>query len=93
MGLRGERTPKSTLPRLLKVLWFCCVPTVDVVLVEAMEFVRVWALGSWVVPDEGDLTMGRDKPRNFPRLATPTPQVSVVRYPEHSFPISTHCPQ
>ena len=37
--------------------------------------------------------MGKDMPRSFPRLATPTPHVKVVLYPEHSFPISTHCPQ
>lgn len=36
---------------------------------------------------------GHDKPRNFPLLATPTPHVNVVLYPEHSFPISRHCPQ
>ena len=42
---------------------------------------------------EGDLAMGNDMPRSFPRLATPTPQVRVVRYPVHSLPISTHCPQ
>lgn len=41
----------------------------------------------------GDLAMGNDMPRSLPRLATPTPQVRVVRYPVQSFPISTHCPQ
>lgn len=42
---------------------------------------------------DGDLATGNVMPRSFPRLATPTPQVRVVRYPVHSFPISTHCPQ
>lgn len=36
---------------------------------------------------------GHVKPRSFPRLAMPTPHVSVVLYPEQSFPISRHCPQ
>lgn len=40
-----------------------------------------------------DLAMGRDKPLNFPRLATPTPQVNCVLYPEHSVPNSRHCEQ
>jgi hypothetical protein len=38
----------------------------------------------------GDLGTGRDIPRSFPRLATPTPQVSVVRYPVQSLPNSIH---
>lgn len=37
--------------------------------------------------------MGRDKPRSLPRLATPTPHVSCVLYPEHSLPISRHWEQ
>ena len=37
--------------------------------------------------------MGRDSPRSFPLLATPTPQVRVVLYPEQSFPTSKHCVQ
>ena len=32
-------------------------------------------------------------PRSFPLLATPTPHVNVVLYPEHSFPMSMHCVQ
>lgn len=40
-----------------------------------------------------DLATGRESPRSFPRLATPTPQVSWVLYPEHSFPNSKHCEQ
>lgn len=40
-----------------------------------------------------DLATGRDRPLSFPRLATPTPQVSCVLYPEHSFPTSKHCEQ
>ena len=34
--------------------------------------------------------MGNDRPRSFPLLATPTPQVNVVLYPEQSFPLSKH---
>ena len=91
MGLLGEWAPKSMLPRLLKLCWSLWVLVVDVVLVETMEFVRAGALGSWATG--GDFAMGKDMPRSFPRLATPTPHVKVVLYPEHSFPISTHCPQ
>lgn len=40
-----------------------------------------------------DLATGSDKPRSFPRLATPTPHVNWVLYPEHSFPTSRHCEQ
>lgn len=36
---------------------------------------------------------GSDIPRSLPRLATPTPQVNVVLYPEHSLPWSKHCEQ
>ena len=64
----------------------------DVVLVEAMEFIRC-DFGSCVAVAEGDFAIGKDMPRSFPRLATPTPHVRVVRYPEHSFPMSTHGPQ
>ena len=41
----------------------------------------------------GALAMGRERPRSLPRLATPTPHVSCVLYPEHSFPTSRHCEQ
>lgn len=37
--------------------------------------------------------IGKDIPRNFPLLATPTPQVKTVLYPGHSFPCSQHAPQ
>ncbi len=40
-----------------------------------------------------DFATGRDKPRNLPLLATPTPQVNWVLYPEHSLPTSRHCEQ
>ena len=40
-----------------------------------------------------DFATGRDKPRSLPRLATPTPQVNWVLYPEHSLPTSRHCEQ
>jgi hypothetical protein len=36
---------------------------------------------------------GSDSPRNFPLLATPTPHVSCVLYPEQSLPWSRHCEQ
>lgn len=36
---------------------------------------------------------GRDSPRNLPRLATPTPHVRVVLYPEHSWPRPIHWEQ
>lgn len=70
----------------------CCAV---VVVVEA-EVVEVCVFDSRVVVVVvcvGDLGTGRDIPRSLPRLATPTPQVNVVRYPEHSLPISMHCPQ
>lgn len=37
-----------------------------------------------------DLATGNDKPRSLPLLATPTPHVNCVLYPEHSLPISKH---
>ena len=40
-----------------------------------------------------DFATGRDKPRNLPRLATPTPQVNCVLYPEHFSPTLRHCEQ
>jgi hypothetical protein len=66
-----------------------------VVVVAAVDAVVVCVLESRVVLAVcgGDFAMGSDRPRSFPRLATPTPQVKVVLYPEHSFPISMHCPQ
>lgn len=79
VGLLGECAPKSMLARLLNLAWSCCVLVVELVLVEAMEFVRACALGSCVALEGGDLATGKDMPRSFPRLATPTPQVKVVR--------------
>jgi hypothetical protein len=79
------------LPRVSNLvgLWrvVAVVAAVDVVVVCVLESRVVVAVCG------GDLAMGSDRPRSFPRLATPTPQVKVVRYPEHSFPISMHCPQ
>lgn len=40
-----------------------------------------------------DPETGKDKPRSFPRLATPTPHVNVVLYPEHRPPRFRHCVQ
>lgn len=39
------------------------------------------------------LETGQVIPRSLPLLATPTPHVRVVLYPEHSLPISMHCVQ
>ena len=36
---------------------------------------------------------GSESPRNFPLLATPTPHVNCVLYPEQSLPWSRHCEQ
>jgi hypothetical protein len=57
------------------------VVVVDVVLFEATELLRVCAFGCScvAVTAGGDLATGKDMPRNFPRLATPTPHVRVVR--------------
>lgn len=33
-----------------------------------------------------ELAIGKDRPRSFPLLATPSPQVKAVLYPEQSFP-------
>lgn len=79
VGLWGELAPKSMLALLEKVGWSCTLPAVDVAVAEAVEFVRDCTLVSCVVLVGGDLAMGNDMPRSFPRLATPTPQVSVVR--------------
>lgn len=45
-------------------------------------------LASLLVP-----ATGNDSPRSFPLLATPTPHVSCVLYPEQSFPWSKHWEQ
>ena len=37
--------------------------------------------------------IGKARPRNFPLLATPTPHVKTVLYPEQSLPRSRHCVQ
>jgi hypothetical protein len=79
VGLLGEWAAKSMLARLLKRRRSCCVLAVDVVLVEAIELVRTFGLGSCMAVEGGDFAMGKDMPRNFPRLATPTPHVRVVR--------------
>lgn len=47
-------------------------------LVEVIEFIRC-VLGSCVAVEGGDFATGRVMPRSFPRLATPTPHVRVVR--------------
>ena len=91
VGLVGEVMPKSTLPRVSSLVGLRAV-AVAAVDTEAEE-VCVFDSRVVVVVCDGDLGTGKDIPRSFPRLATPTPQVRVVRYPVHSFPSSMHCPQ
>jgi hypothetical protein len=83
------------LARVSSLGALCCGAVL--VALAAVAAVVVWVLESRVVAPVavcgGDFAMGNDKPRSFPRLATPTPQVKVVRYPEHSFPSSMHWPQ
>jgi hypothetical protein len=79
VGLVGEWIPKSMLPRVLKLPVCCCVVPVEVVLADAVEFLRVWVFGSCEPTAGGDFAIGKDMPRSLPRLATPTPQVRVVR--------------
>jgi hypothetical protein len=101
VGLIGEVTPKSMLARVWSwslvgpwvvgaveaeggcVVCFCGLLSraEEAVAVVVFVFAGVWG---------GDFAIGRDKPLSFPRLATPTPQVNVVRYPEHSLPKSIH---
>jgi hypothetical protein len=42
------------------------------------------------LPSSFLLATGLERPLSLPRLATPTPHVNVVLYPEQSFPISMH---
>ncbi len=49
--------------------------------------------GKMSLPSTFLFAMGQAKPRSLPLLATPTPQVNVVLYPEHSLPMSMHCVQ
>lgn len=79
VGLVGEWMPKSMLPRVLKLPEVRCVVWVEVVLVDAVELLRVCVFVSCAPTAGGDFATGRDMPRSFPRLATPTPQVKVVR--------------
>jgi hypothetical protein len=97
IGLVGEWMLKSILARLLK-LGDCWMVVVVLMLLERLvaltEAAVVCTLDSRVVVAAAvAFAMGNDRPRSLPRLATPTPQVRVVRYPEHSFPISIHWPQ
>jgi hypothetical protein len=48
----------------------------------------LFAAGS--LPSGFLLATGLERPLSLPRLATPTPHVNVVLYPEQSFPISMH---
>jgi hypothetical protein len=91
VGVPGGSAPKSIVRRLLRTRWLFWLLMVVVVLTETVELFRTCALGSCVAM--GDFAIGKDMPRSFPRLATPTPHVRVVRYPEHSFPFLTHCSQ
>lgn len=72
--------------------WLAAAAVVMLVVVVA-ALVRVGELFLTAALTGGALAMGRDKPRSLPRLATPTPQVSCVLYPEHSLPTSRHCEQ
>lgn len=92
VGLVGEWIPKSTLLRVSSLAGLCCVVVVVGVATDAVDFCAFESRVVLVVC-VGDLAIGSDMPRSLPRLATPTPQVKVVRYPEHSLPISMHCPQ
>ncbi len=56
-----------------------------------LERLAVGFFGSRVTG--GAFAMGRERPRSLPRLATPTPQVSWVLYPEHSLLTSRHWEQ
>lgn len=60
----------------------------EVAVVLALERLTVGFLGSRETG--GAFAIGRDRPRSLPRLATPTPQVSWVLYPEHSLLTSRH---
>lgn len=81
------------LPLVSSLAGLCCA--VVAVALATVAAVEVWVLESRVVLAfcVDDLATGKDMPRSFPRLATPTPQVKVVRYPEHSLPSSIHWPQ
>lgn len=81
------------LPRASSLDGLCCGAAVVGVATVAAEV--VWGFESRVVLAlcVVDLATGKDMPRSLPRLATPTPHVKVVRYPEHSFPSSMHWPQ
>ena len=83
------------LRRVFSLVGLCCAAVAVAVLLAAVVVVVVWFLESRVVLAfcVDDLATGKDMPRSFPRLATPTPQVKVVRYPEHSLPSSMHWPQ
>ena len=58
-------------------------------------FLRFASLSTGLIslPSAFLFAIGHDSPRNFPLLATPTPHVNVVLYPEHSLPRSMHCVQ
>lgn len=51
------------------------------------------SVGLASVPSAFLFAIGHESPRSLPLLATPTPHVKVVLYPEHSFPMSIHCVQ
>ena len=59
---------------------------------DVVEMARGRVLGG-LLGAGADRATGSDKPLSFPRLATPTPQVNWVLYPEHSLPTSRHCEQ
>lgn len=71
-------------------LWPCEEPAMEVAVL-LLERPPAAFLGSR--DTGGAFAMGRERPRSLPRLATPTPQVSCVLYPEHSLLTSRHCEQ
>lgn len=73
----------------------CLISASDAVELDRTEVDRVGDVASAVIFREmpaafGALAIGSVFPLNLPLLATPTPQVKVVRYPEQSFPRSMH---
>ena len=70
------------------------VPEMLELILDAVDFLlRCGGALSSVFMTCWEVATGSESPRSLPLLATPTPQVKVVLYPEHSFPLSRHCEQ
>lgn len=65
----------------------------SVIWLAALLFLLGLGSGSELCSTFLDFAIGKDNPRNFPLLATPTFHVKAVLYPEQSFPCSRHCVQ